>query len=306
MVALRMLHEVAYAPKAQMEETMKKTLFLTLVITLAIGVAFAQSRGNGPANGGNGSQSGSQTPAPQFDVTQLVTIDGTVVNFAAAAGAGTPQLTVQRATENFSFVLGPYRYLTSQNFVARAGDSVRVAAWPCSTCPSGYAVKEVQNLTAGVTLALRDANGLPLFTSGGPGNGGHGQGSGNGGANGPHRGGNGMGGGQGLCAGSGPDMTAVRTYSGTVKSFTGGYGAGTPTLVLASDAGDVSIVVSPFRAIAVSEFTIKEGMRLNVTTAPVKLATGDHWVAIRIEEPATGFAIDLRDATTGLPLYGRR
>lgn len=141
---------------------------------------------------------------------------------------------------------------------------------------------------------------------GAPGNGGNGQGPGNGTANGPRHGGNGMGGRQGNCLGDGPDMTAVRVVSGTVKSFAGGFGMGTPTLVLTTASGDFTIVVSPFRAIADADYTFKEGTQLNVTTAPVKLATGDQWVAIRIEEPATGFAIDLRDATTGLPLFGRR
>jgi hypothetical protein len=287
---------------------MKKTLLLTLVITLAIGVAFAQSRGNGPGNGGNGNQTGTQTPP--FDLSQLTTFDGSVVSFLAGAGLGNPQLTIQRGADNLSFVLGPYRYLTSQNFVARAGDAVHVSAWPCATCPAGYAVKDVQNLTTGVTLNLRDANGLPLFTSGGQGGprgSGNGQGMGPGTncGNGPRGGGNGVHQGQ-RCNGEGPDMTAVRTVSGSVKSFTGGYRAGIPTLVLTTADGDLAIVVSPFRAVAASGFEFKEGMLLNVTTAPVKLEAGDEWIAVQIVDPATGVSLQLRDATTGLPLFGRR
>lgn len=276
------------------------TLALAAALALA-GVVHAQQRRAGAGGG--------------VDTSTLRTIEGEVVSFTAGAGTGTPQLLVRDAAgQETTFVLGPYRYLRDQGFVAERGDRVAVKAYACSACPSGLAVAEVKNLTRGLTLVLRSSDGTPVW-QGEPGRkvrsrlqtgaGGGACGAGSASAAGTpaefgHRhqakG----------CGGSGPDMTRATTFTGSVKSFTGAPGAGMPTLVLDGSEGEVEMLVSPYRVLRHADFELASGMNVRVVAAPVALASGDEWVAIAITDLATGVEVALRDATTGLPAPGGR
>ncbi|MFA6958462.1 MAG: hypothetical protein WC538_21555 [Thermoanaerobaculia bacterium] len=291
---------------------MKKSIIAIVITLVAVGV-FAQHR-NRPVN-------------PAATLGAEATFAGTVTQFSAAPGAGAPRLVILTDdAHNMTFELGPYWYLQQQKLAAAPNDRVEVVARSCSSCPSGYVAVTVRNLATGVTVALRAADGTPLWAGQSSGNGqgngsvnppptcpnGNGSGNGNGNGNG-YSGGNkgaGMGGGRGqhsgMCNGAGPDMTKAATFEGTVVSFAGGAGAGRPTLVLSTAAGNRTLLVAPYRAVMAAGVTFTSGDKLSVKSAPVVNDGVEEWVVVSFRNVATGFELALRDATTGYPLQGGR
>lgn len=279
---------------------------LGMALMLASSV-LAQHRGGGPGAGS----------LPRIDTSTAVTVQGVVVSFLAGYGQGMPELIVREPSGTEStFVLGPFHYLQAQGFTAQAGDQAEVNGWACSTCEHAVAVAQVKNLTRDLTLVLRNADGTPVWI-GGKGSGarrhlGAGTtGAGNGSATGA-TGGQGVGkgpgggtmrqGGRHLCDGGGPDLAEAATFTGVVKSFTGGAGVGFPTLVLTTSAGEVSIVLSPYRALLQAGYTPTAGAQVEVKTAPVTADGVEHWVALTVTDVASGLQIVLRDPETGLPI----
>jgi hypothetical protein len=262
------------------------------------GTSFAQM-GRGGVHDGSG---------PAIDLSQLVTVDGVVVSFVAGLGQGMPELAVTSAAgESYTFVLGPFWYLTEQGFAARAGDSVAVTAYVCATCDTGYAVKSVNNISEGITLALRDAAGLPLWTR--PSSGAS---QGNGGQLGTTAQGRGRQGSGGMGSGNGAqacdqlalDLTRTTTFTGTVVSFTLTAGDGAATLVLAAATGNVSILASPASILLRASFAPAAGSALSLSAAPTTVSGQEVWVALTITDTATGLQLVLRDPATGLPVTG--
>jgi hypothetical protein len=263
---------------------------------------------------GGGSGAGS---LPRIDTSKAVTVQGQVVSFLAGYGQGTPELIVRESNGTEStFVLGPFYYLLAQGFTAQAGDLAEINGWACSTCEHAVAVAQVKNLTRGLTLVLRNADGTPVWIGSqgsgarrhlGAGATGVANGSGpsatgcQGAGNGPGMGRNGQGR-RHLCDGDGPDLNQAATYAGAVKSFTGGAGEGFPTLVLKTSAGEVSIVLSPYRALLQAGYTPAAGAEVEVKAAPVSVDGVEHWVALVITDVKSGLQIILRDPETGFPI----
>jgi hypothetical protein len=254
---------------------------------------------------------------PRVDTSKTVTVQGDVVSFQAGFGQGTPALVLREASGNeTTFVLGPYRYLQSQGFTAQAGDRAEVFGYECPNCEQGVAVAQVKNLTRGLTLVLRNPDGTPVWIAYGGQNVRRHLGSGTPGAGNSAPQGTasvqGMGTGPGtgtasnvrrhLCDGTGPDVSRTETFTGTVVSFTGGPGEGTPTLVLATAQGELSILVSPYRALVYAGYTPAAGARVEVTAAPVELDGQEEWLALSITDLASGLEVVLRNAETGLPV----
>lgn len=285
---------------------------IVLVVGLALVMAsplVAQGHRGGNGNPGTGTGTGT---GPQVDTSAITRVAGTVESFTAGIGMGTPTLVVKDGTgKTYGFVLGPFWFLQQKGFVAQAGDQVEVAAYACASCDGGLAVFEVRNLTRSLTLVLRDALGVPLWI------GGQGQGEGQGrndhggtcgmGETGNHgQGPNGLGARQhGACATEGADMSRTTLYAGTVLGFTWGPGVGRPALSLQTAAAEVTIMVSPYRALAVSGLTLVPGQRLEVKAAPVTVDGADEWVAITLKDVATGLEVVFRDPATGFPVGHR-
>lgn len=288
---------------------MKRTLITFLSLTfLSAATVLAQGRGQGNGPGGQNGP-GPGTGTSPIDVTAPVTVQGQVVSFSASAGSGMPSLVLRDGAKDYTFVLGPYRYLSALGFAAQSGDSVKVTYFACSSCENGQAVSQVVNLTRNLTLNLRSADGVPLWKGRGGWGGGHGfrgQGSGNGPAagNGPAGLGQGQTGAP-RCGGSGPDMTRVATIEGTVKSFTGGPGMGQPELVLTTAAGEKEFHLSPYRALAAAGYQPAQGSKMKVTAAPVTIDGAEEWVVVSFEDVTSGFKLTLRDPQTGIPARGR-
>lgn len=259
-----------------------KIVFPLIAISIAIlaTAAFAQQRRGG----------GTPPAGPQS------VISGTVASFTASPGQGMPALVLNRDSGQLTLVLGPFWFLQNAKFAAAAGDRVDATVLACTDCPSGYAVVSVSNLTNGSSVVLRNSDGLPLWQSGGR----------RGGRGGAHQGGRsgfGPGAGAGTCNGTGPDMTRVATHTGTVVSFSGGPGAGRPTLVLSTAGGEKTFLVAPYRAVLDAGLDFAPGASYTLTAAP---NVDDEWVVVTLKDNATGAELVLRDATTGIPANGGR
>lgn len=264
-----------------------KKIMTAVAMVLAVTVA-----GDGWAQQRRGRGAGE---APQVDTSAPVTLQGEVIRLSAGFGGGMPTLVVAAGGEEHQFVLGPFRNLQTQGFAAQAGDQVVVRGFACTGCPNPFAVVAVENLTRGVTLTLRDEDGVPLWQGG------------RGGRPGPQRGERpstgqaeaGAGRSMGKGAGPGPDLDQARVFVGTVRDFTGGPGEGVPTLVLATAAGDVTIVVGPYRRLARAGLAIAADMALEVTAAPAGCEGQEHLVALAVKDPATGVEFSLRGEPRG-------
>ncbi len=275
----------------------KNVAAFSLASILAVGLPLLAQQNRGGVRNGTG---------PVVDTSSTIQVLGTVQQFTAGVGAGTPTLVVDADSGSVqSFVLGPYHILRDQGFVAEAGDRVDVKAFACTSCASGYVVASVVNVSRGITLTLRNDDGTPswlgttgtvrrrLNSGGGGGVGAGGQGAAAG-----------VVGGQGQCGGTGPDMSQATTFAGTVASFSGGAGQGFPVLTLDTASGAVEIMASPFRALSRAGFVPTAGQALTVVAAPVSLDGATQWVAVSIQDPSTGLVVTLRDADSGTPLRG--
>ena len=111
-------------------------------------------------------------PAAAVDPDAAVTLEGTVVGIGTGAGFAMPTLIVDDAERGETAIrLGPAWYLKDQRFTAAAGDRVRAVAFPCLVCAADWVAAEVENLTTGAAVELRDAEGQPVWHrgAGGPG-----------------------------------------------------------------------------------------------------------------------------------------
>jgi len=230
------------------------------------------------------------TGVPAADPSGAWQVTGTVVSFTATAGAGSPVLVVDDTSlGEVEIGLGPVWYLQDQGFTAASGDQVEALVYPCATCTVPQVAAWVNNITAGLSLTLRDEAGYPVWT-GGRGTGGRGQGGG------------GSSVGNVVAGWAAIDMEQAATVTGTVVSITAEAGVGYPTLVLASGDGELTLLVSPYRLVASSGLLIEPGMELTVSFAPAETTDGTVYLAISITDPVTGIVIQLRDPETGFPL----
>jgi hypothetical protein len=126
-----------------------------------------------PAGSGGGQAlglaDGSQVPQPQAEVTEWMTVQGTVTAVELNA------LTLETTDGEMMVVqLGPEHYWTAQGITFAAGDEVEVSGF--YEDGAGFSAGTVTLLSTGETLALRDSDGRPLW-AGGPGLGGNNQGN---------------------------------------------------------------------------------------------------------------------------------
>jgi hypothetical protein len=274
-------------------------VFLSLAVA---GSGFAQQ-------GRQGARDGS---GPLIATSETVTIEGVVVQFVAGPGQGLPELIVEDAAGVLhTFVLGPFWYLQDQGFTAQPGDAVTVTVYPCALCDTGFAVAAVVNVTAGVTLTLRDENGLPIWprlqpTEPNAGAGGGTQAQGGATTRTVRRAIRSGGTGSGLYDHLIPDLARMTSFAGTVVSASINSGAGAATLVLSTTAGDVQFLLSPVWVLIRAGFDPAVGDALNITAAPVTIDDQEVWVAITVTDLASGLELVLRDPATGLPAGGYR
>lgn len=306
----------------------RSALLIAAAVTLAAFPAVAQHHG----------------PPPAADPSQAFAVLGTVTSFAGERGAGTPTLVVDDdALGAVAMRLGPLWFLRRGGFTAAPGDRVEALVYPCATCTVPLVAATVDNLTAGVSIILRDEDGLPLWTGGRGTGGGRGFCADDGSAapgdkRGPH-GGGGNGGGSGMghdpgagqgtggqgsdpgagmdpgdggypggqCQWAGPDMSRAEVLTGTVVSLEVGFGGPRPSVILAVEGAEVEIYLMPYAPLAAAGFLIEPGAELEVVAAPWAAPWEEEeevWVGISVTDPTTGLTVQLRDPETGYPVTG--
>jgi hypothetical protein len=104
-----------------------------------------------------------QPPAPAVIASaEKVELKGTVQRVNAAPGQGMPSLDMKSGQETVTVTLGSMRYLMQNEFNPKAGDAIEVKGYKMK---DGVLAIEV-TLGGGKPLALRDNQGMPLWSGG--------------------------------------------------------------------------------------------------------------------------------------------
>lgn len=140
-------------------------LLLAVIAILAVGAIIRTNDKVVGASNGRGQGRGANNPAiaGQFTPIEWITVEGTVISVDDIA------MTVKTPSGEQVLVEGrPWSYALEQKFVATVGDQIKVKGFS----ESGYlTAAQLQNLTNGKTVQLRDANGRPGWSGRGRGGG---------------------------------------------------------------------------------------------------------------------------------------
>jgi hypothetical protein len=198
------------------------------------------------AQGPRGPQPGYPTsPASGLDMTKVQTIEGVAVSVNVGYGSQYPSIQINQTTVK----VAPVWYLLENDFEIKSGDKVKVTAAPSLQVKDTYlSAITIANTVSGVSIMLRDSNGIPLWTRE--------QGVGRDNHERP-----------GTCIGcTGP--TSIATESGTVNQITAGIGIQMPSMVLKTADGNLlTVKLGPERILEAADFEIKAGDALTVRYA---------------------------------------
>lgn len=241
-------------------------------------VASATLMAQGPRSTQNQSRAGTavRSGAP-LDMTATVTIQGVIESVLFATGVQYPSIVVNGTAVK----IAPVWYLLDQDFELSAGDPVKVVAARCACGDDTLYALEITR--AGVTLALRDSLGIPLWIRGlarptdGP----------------------------AAARRTGApclDLAGMETVTGTVVSISAGLGIRQPVLLLETSGGrSLSVGLAPERVLLEQDIELAAGMTLDVRLA--RSACSNGFVALELTTP-DGVTIRLRD-DIGRPLWPR-
>lgn len=215
---------------------------MKLVLTsLFVAGAIALAQGpHGPAG------HGTRTGASLLDLTKKQTVAGTVTAVDAAYGVAYSSITVNK----IQIKTAPIWYLLEKGFEVKTGDAVSVNAAPSKTPGDAYLYAlEIVNSTSKRSIALRDANGVPLWT-----------------------GGAGMAGGYGhhdeMAQGGCLDPATIATASGVIDKISAGIGVQMPSLtVKTADGKLVTVKLGPERILLAEDIELKAGDKITVRYA---------------------------------------
>lgn len=205
-----------------------------------------------------------------LDLSRVETIEGAVTAVRIAYGAQYPTIDVAGR----SVTVAPPWFLLENDFELKTGDNVQVKAAPALARNAGLHAIEIRNVASGVSIALRDASGLPLWTATGPQENR---------APSPRSG----------CNGSCLVAGSVQTLTGTIDKLTFGPGIEQPSLMLETpDGRSFDIRIGPERILLRSNFELKVGETVTVKFALAIAA--NHCVALEITNSA-GATLVLRN-----------
>jgi len=140
------------------------TFLLVIVAVLAVGAIIrTNDKVVGTRGNGRGQGLGNAAYAAQAGSVEWVTIEGTVV------GVNEIAMTVQTTTGDQILVENrPWLYALEQKFSANVGDQIRMKGF----ADNGYfTAAQLQNLTNGETVQVRDETGRPGWSGRGRGGG---------------------------------------------------------------------------------------------------------------------------------------
>lgn len=233
---------------------MMKTTMHTAILMVAVGICAAQGPRRGPVNA-----------SPGLNMKNVQTVTGTVTAIAIGYGMQYPSITVDKTM----IKVGPIWYLLEKGFEIKAGDAVSVVAAPSNVVSDAYLhAVEITKTASNLRIALRDANGVPLWVAG------------HGGSEGP------------MAVGGCLDASTVATVTGTVDKIGMGLGVQMPTLVLkAADDTLLVLKLGPERTLLGADVELKAGDVITVKYA--RETCNDESVALSITT-SDGKTITLR------------
>ena len=146
---------------------LRRAALVALVGVVAVGSAGAQTPPAGFGRAGQPPGGMGAAGAPRYDPATVTTVQGTliavdtVLSMAGIQGTGL-HATLKTDKETLPIHLGPTIYLTTQKVSLVKGDKVTITGSKVaiSTVPTILAASIVKGPD---TLALRDANGMPLW-----------------------------------------------------------------------------------------------------------------------------------------------
>ncbi|MDR3701405.1 MAG: hypothetical protein P4L56_17285 [Candidatus Sulfopaludibacter sp.] len=234
--------------------------FHTAMLLLAMPAAAVLCLAQGRYGPGDGAGSGST-----LNMTKAQTVAGTVSAVNIGYGMQYPSIAIGKVQVK----VAPVWYLLDSNFEIKTGDALSILAAPANlaTDPYLYAV-EITNTATNLRIVLRDARGVPLWTSrqtsGTP-----------------------------LAADTCLAGATVMVASGTVEQFNSGVGIQMPTLtVKVSDGSLLTFKLGPERVLLAFDLELKAGESVTVKYA-VASCTGES-IAMAVTN-AAGVTVVLRD-----------
>lgn len=270
---------------------MKSHIIITLLTVASLAVAQGphspQGQPQQPNQPGHGPGAGQAVGMPTgtgigLDMAKVQTIEGAVTAISIAYGAQYPSIQIGQTT----IKVAPVWFLLERDFEIKVGDKLKVTAAPSLQTRDPYlSAVTLTNTATGVTITLRDGNGIPVWVQqAGQPNGQPGTGAGTGAC--------------GACASCGGPVS-VATVSGAVEQVTAGVGMQMPTLVLKTTEGKVlTIKIGPERILETADFEIRAGDTLTVRYA---VTCTEETVALDLTN-AAGVKLVLRD-DTGAPCW---
>lgn len=200
-----------------------------------------------------------------LNMAGVQTVSGTVSAVSVGFGMQYPSITIGK----IQIKVAPVWYLLDKNFEIKAGDALKVVAAPSNLAadPYLYAV-EITNAATKLSIVLRDASGVPLWTNG------HAPG-------GPNA--------DGGCL----EGAAATLTSGTVEQISSGLGIQMPTLTLKTAEGKLlTFKLGPERVLLDSDLEIKPGDLVTIKYAVASCS--EELVALSVTN-AAGTTLVLRD-----------
>lgn len=248
----------------------RKLMNLSMIALLIGTIAFVASAQNRGGNGPNGNS------------VNVVTLAGTVESVNLRLGQGCPSFTLLKTDgRTVTILTGPYYILMENRFAINIGDRMSVQAFESLRFENTYVAVELNNLTTGATLILRDRDGRPRWN------------------NGPGKPGRGCGVRQPI-----GNPANVVMLEGVIDSVSIGIGQGHPSFTLAlADSRTVAVLAGPYYFLLENDFEINVGDRMEVRAFP-SLRFADTYVAVELKNLGTGAVLTLRDEN-GVPVWSR-
>jgi hypothetical protein len=136
--------------------------FLGVIGLLIVGAMNRTNSTIGGTSYGRGQGQGYSSNIAQSGAVNWTTVEGLVINVDSAA------MTVKSATGELVYVENrPWSYALDQQFSAQVGDLVRISGFSES---GSFSAAQVQNVTNGKIVQLRDETGRPGWSGRGRGN----------------------------------------------------------------------------------------------------------------------------------------
>jgi hypothetical protein len=104
-----------------------------------------------------------------FNPAAKTALQGIVDSVGIAPGQRMPSFAMTADGKKVTVIVGPYWAIANANYEIQPGQQMSVLAFPATTLQSTYFAAELQNMSTGKVLTLRNDQGFPVSVQGGGG-----------------------------------------------------------------------------------------------------------------------------------------